>query len=71
MGRSAANREMDPTGTEQAYDGSGTALAGPERTATYDAPKSGIVIEPSGPSEKPGLCAISQTWPSGSLKQPA
>ena len=34
-------------------------------------PKSGSVIAPSRSSVKPGLCAISQTWPSGSVKKPA
>ena len=34
-------------------------------------PKSGRTSEPSGPRVKPGFQAISQTWPSGSRKQPA
>ena len=34
----------------------------------YDVPKSGRVIAPSRSSGKPGLSAISQTWPSGSVK---
>jgi hypothetical protein len=37
----------------------------------YDASKSGRVIAPSRSSAKPGLYATSQTWPSGSRKQPA
>jgi len=35
------------------------------------AAQSGIWIEPSAASGMPGFCAISQTWPSRSAKQPA
>ena len=41
------------------------------RQTSYGAPKSGSLSEPSAPSGKPGLNAISQMWPSGSAKKPA
>jgi hypothetical protein len=44
-------------------------LAG--RYRCYGLPKSGMEMEPSAASGNPGLYAISQTWPSGSVKQPA
>lgn len=48
--------------------GSDVDAAGTTHGPVQDAPKSGIVSDPSAAIGKPGLCATSQTCPSGSAK---
>lgn len=45
--------------------------ASPSASGQSPAAKSGMVMVPSSSNGNPGLCAIAQTCPSGSVKQPA
>lgn len=70
-GSGGAANQIRPAGGEWLADRRTTLGGGGPVRDDYGLLKSGTVIEPSSASGDPGLCATSQAWPSGSMKNAA